>query len=155
MDRINENKEYARVRTNKDCTRLISLCIYDLINERYCDAYIEPFRTHSETHVFSVMLNVKTDVIADRGYESYLLMAQIQHDRNISIPRGSMIKGYPFQEMVLLIKQLPIFIRKHKTKGQKLIQSFTKGSPQDFINKEQFYVKMTLLLIVRMDRKNV
>ena len=42
-----------------------------------------------------------------------------------------MIKGYPFQEMVLLIKQLPIFIRKHKTKGQKLIQSFIKGSLQE------------------------
>ena len=50
MDRINENKEYARVRTNKDSTRpayqFHVSCIYDLINERYCDAYIEPFRTH-------------------------------------------------------------------------------------------------------------
>ena len=41
--------------------------------------------------------------------------------------------------MVLLIKQLPIFIRKYKTKGQKLIQSFIKGSTRNspyFINKE-------------------
>ena len=112
MDRINENKEYARVRTNKDCTRpayqFHVSCIYDLINERYCDAYIEPFRTHSETHVFSVMLERKNFpqkalFIADRGYESYLLMAQIQHDGNYFLIRaredfgqGSMIKGYPF-----------------------------------------------------------
>ena len=41
--------------------------------------------------------------IADRGYESYLLMAQIQHDGNYFLIRaredfgqGSMIKGYPF-----------------------------------------------------------
>ena len=40
-------------------------------------------------------------------------------------------KDIHFQEMVLLIKQLPIFIRKHKTKGQKLIQSFIKGSLQE------------------------
>lgn len=97
MDRINENKEYTRVRTNKDSTRpayqFHVSCIYDLINERYCDAYIEPFRTHSETLVFSVMLERKNFpqkalFIADRGYESYLLMAQIQHDGNYFLIRA-------------------------------------------------------------------
>ena len=40
-----------------------------------------------KTHVFSVMLERKNFpqkalFITDRGYESYLLMAQIQHDGN-------------------------------------------------------------------------
>ena len=47
------------------------------------------------------------------------------------LDRAVWSKDIHFQEMVLLIKQLPIIIRKHKTKGQKLIQSFIKGSLQE------------------------
>ena len=53
--------------------------------------------------------------------------------------------------MVLLIKQLPIFIRKHKTKGQKLIQSFIKGSLQrnsKFYKQRTPLCKMTLRFVM-------
>ncbi len=112
MDRINEIKNthaYVPIKTvPRPAYQFHVSCIYDLINERYCDAYIEPFRTHSETHVFSVMLERKNFpqkalFIADRAMKVYLLMAQIQLDGNYFLIRaredfgqGSMIKGYPF-----------------------------------------------------------
>ena len=168
MDRINENKEYARVRTNKDCTRpayqFHVSCIYDLINERYCDAYIEPFRTHSETLVFSVMLERKNFpqkalFIADRGYESYLLMAQIQHDGNYFLIRtredfgqGSMIKGYPFPRDGTFDKTVTYIYTKTQNKRTKANPELykrvaTRNSPY-FINKEHPYVKMTLRFVM-------
>lgn len=168
MDRINENKEYARVRTNKDCTRpayqFHVSCIYDLINERYCDAYIEPFRTHSETHVFSVMLERKNFpqkalFIADRGYESYLLMAQIQHDGNYFLIRaredfgqGSMIKGYPFPRDGTFDHTVTYIYTKTQNKRTKANPELykrvaTRNSPY-FINKEHPYVKMTLRFVM-------
>ena len=52
MDRINENKEYnVPIKTVRPAYQF-HVSIYDLINERYCDAYIEPFQTHSETRIF-------------------------------------------------------------------------------------------------------
>ena len=139
-------------------------CIYDLINERYCDAYIEPFRTHSETHVFSVMLERKNFpqkalFIADRGYESYLLMAQIQHDGNYFLIRaredfrqGSMIKGYPFPRDGTFDKTVTYNYTKTQNKRTKANPELykrvaTRNSPY-FINKERPYVKMTLRFVM-------
>lgn len=168
MDRIKENQEYARVRTNKDCTRLAYQfhvsCIYDLINERYYDAYIEPFRTHSETRVFSMMLERKNFpqkalFIADRGYESYRLMAQIQHDGNYFLIRakeyfghGSTIKGYPFPREGTFDKTVSyIYTRTQNKKTRAHPELYKRISIKDspyFVNKEHPYVKMTLRFVM-------
>ena len=72
--KIKNTHAYVPIKTLRPAYQFHVSCIYDLINERYCDAYIEPFRTHSETLVFSVMLERKNFpqkalFIADRGYE--------------------------------------------------------------------------------------
>ena len=168
MDRIKENPEYTRVRTNKDCKRpayqFHVSCIYDLINERYYDAYIEPFRSHSETYAFSVMLEHKNFpkkalFIADRGYESYTLMAQIQHNGDYFLIRakeyfgqGSTINGYPFPRDGTFDETVTyIYTRRQNKKTKAHPEIYKRVSPKDspyFINKEHPYVKMTLRFVM-------
>ena len=97
--------------------------------------------------------------IADRGYESYLLMAQIQHDGNYFLIRaredfgqGSMIKGYPFPRDGTFDKTVTYIYTKTQNKRTKANPELykrvaTRNSPY-FINKEHPYVKMTLRFVM-------
>ncbi len=113
---------------------------------------------------FSVMLERKNFpqkalFIADRGYESYLLMAQIQHDGNYFLIRaredfgqGSMIKGYPFPRDGTFDKTVTYIYTKTQNKRTKANPELykrvaTRNSPY-FINKEHPYVKMTLRFVM-------
>lgn len=165
---MEEHPEYARMRTNEFCTRYayqfhIS-CIYDLLNERYYDAYIEPFRTHSEQPAFSSILEQKNFpprslFIADRGYESYMLMAQIQQSGNFFLFRvkeyfrgNSMITGYPLPEDSTFDRTFSLIYTRRQNKKVKAHPEIykrvaTKDSPY-FINQEHPYVKMTLRFVM-------
>lgn len=163
-----EYPEYARMRTNKDCTRYAYqfevTCIYDLLNERYYDAYIEPFRTHSEQPAFSSILQQKNFpedslFIADRGYESYMLMAQIQQSGYFFLFRvkeyfgtNSMITGYPLPQDGTFDKTVTYIYTRRQNKKVKAHKDIykrvaTKDSPY-FINKEHPYVEMTLRFVM-------
>lgn len=168
MVRIEENKEYERVRTNKDCTRfayqLHVSCIYDLINERYYDAYIEPFQKHSEQPAFSFMLTQKNFpekslFILDRGYESYTLMAQIQQSGNYFLLRakeffgqGSTVGGYPFPREGTFDKTVTyVYTRRQNKKVKAHPEIYKRINSKDtpyFINKEHPYVEMTLRFVM-------
>ena len=165
---MEEYPEYARMRTNKDCTRYAYqfevTCIYDLLNEKYYDAYIEPFRTHSEQPAFSTLLEQKNFpedslFIADRGYESYTLMAQIQRSGYFFLFRakeffglGSTIKGYPLPRDGTFDKTFNYTYTRRQNKMTKAHPEIykrvaTKDSPY-FINKEHPYVEMTLRFVM-------
>lgn len=165
---MEEYPEYARMRTNELCRKyayqLEVVCLYDLLNERYYDAYIEPFRTHSERPAFSSILKQKNFperslFIADRGYESYTLMAQIIQSGNFFLIRakeffglGSMIKGYPLPRDGTFDRTFTyIYTRTQNKKTRAHPEIYkrvaTKDSPY-FINKEHPYVKMTLRFVM-------
>lgn len=67
--------------------------IYDLINHRYSDAYIEPRKGHNEREAFHHMLEEhsfpeKSVFIFDRGYECYPLMSHISGKNQFFVMRA-------------------------------------------------------------------
>lgn len=80
--------------------------LYDICNKRYVDALIEPEHSHKEKASLIEMihrnkLKPKTIFIADRGYESYNVMAHIQSQSQFYLIRikdnhiGGFAHGYP------------------------------------------------------------
>ena len=80
--------------------------LYDICNKIYVDALLEPEHCHKEKESFIQMihrnkLDPKTIFIADRGYESYNVMAHIQSQSQFYLIRikdnhkGGFAHGYP------------------------------------------------------------
>lgn len=80
--------------------------LYDICNKRYVDALIEPEHIRKEKDAFIQMihrnnLDSKTVFIADRGYESYNVMAHIQSQSQFYLIRikdnhkGGFAQAYP------------------------------------------------------------
>lgn len=78
--------------------------VYDLVNERYAAAYIEPRKGHNERNAFHHMLEKQSFpqnsiFIFDRGYEGYPLMAHITQQKQYYVIRakdfsvGGIVKG--------------------------------------------------------------
>lgn len=104
-----ENKaEYAYSRKRegqRDYYQIHLNALYDLLSNQYMDAYIEPRNHSNERRALSIMLErnylpEKSIIIADRGYESYSLIAQIQQSGHYYLIRiknnsnGGMIKSF-------------------------------------------------------------
>ena len=109
LDDDEKKEEYAYIRKyegQKDYYQMHLNALYDLQSNQYVDAYIEPRKHSNERKALSIMLErkhipAKSIIIADRGYESYPLIAQIQQSGHFYLIRvknnsdGGMIKSFP------------------------------------------------------------
>ena len=107
LDEEEHKAEYAYSRKRegqRDYYQIHLNALYDLLSNQYMDAYIEPRNHSNERRALSIMLErnylpEKSIIIADRGYESYSLIAQIQQSEHYYLIRiknnsnGGMIKS--------------------------------------------------------------
>lgn len=103
-----EDETYAYFhREDQSCYHQIHLSVvYNLLNNQYADAYVEPRKGHNERTAFHEMFETrdfpeKSLFVFDRGYEGYPLMAHISGKNHYFLIRakdnnfGGILKGIP------------------------------------------------------------
>lgn len=109
LDEKDENKSYSYFKSghwNHESYQMQLNALYDLLGNRYMDMYMEPRRGHDERRALSKMIErnhfpENSILIADRGYEGFALIAQIEQSGRYYLIRakdnkaGGMIKGFP------------------------------------------------------------
>lgn len=106
-----EDETYAYFhREDQSCYHQIHLSVvYDLLDNQYADAYVEPRKGHNERTAFHEMFESrdfpeKSLFIFDRGYEGYPLMAHISGKNQYFLIRakdnnfGGILKGIQLPE---------------------------------------------------------
>jgi len=81
---VNDEKSYCK-NGRKGYNKLCLNTIYDLCNQIYTDAIIQPLRQWDEYDAFAKMIdrsniNHKSIIVADRGYESYNVFAHAKEN---------------------------------------------------------------------------
>lgn len=112
LDEDEKKHKYSYIRKReqqKDYYQIHLNAIYDIVSKQYVDAYIEPRNGHNERNALSKMIGKnnlpeKSIIIADRGYEGYSLISQIQQSGHYYLIRakdnkdGGLIKGFPLPQ---------------------------------------------------------
>lgn len=105
----NEKYKYFTREDQRDYCQIHLNAVYDLLNNRYSAAYIEPRRGHNERNAFHHLFDThnfpaNSLFIFDRGFEGYPLMAHISGKNQYFLIRakdgstGGILKGIDLPE---------------------------------------------------------
>lgn len=156
---------FAHKSGNKGYNLLHLNAMYDLINNIYVDAIIQPGRSPHEQLALTNMvkrskIEEKTILIADRNFESYNIFANLDaKNRNYVIrvkdQNGGIAETLPLpdtEEFDVWVKRILTRRRTKAVKAQPLLYRFTPASvPFDFLDvdsKDEFHISFRVVRIL-------
>lgn len=145
-----EHYHYFKRDDQRDYCQAHVSAVFDLLNDQYAAAYIEPRKGHDERNAFHHLFGEhafphNSLFIFDRGYESYSLMAHISSKNQYFLMRakdsniGGILKGFQLpseKEFDILIDK--IFVDKIRSKYNDNLEMYHRAhasSSPYFLNK--------------------
>ena len=162
LEQKKENEEYAYFKNKywkRESYQLQLNAIYDLLGNRYVDLYMEPRHGHDERKALSSLIErnhlpENSILIADRGYEGFALIAQIEQSNRYYLIRakdntqGGIIHGYPLPKEGTYDKTLTYTYTYRQAKEFKMRPDVYKRvhyTPNKyFLNQDRPFYEMTI-----------
>lgn len=161
-ERKDEYAYHRKREQQRDYYQIHLNALYDLMSNQYVDAYIEPRKGHNERNALSKMIEnnhlpEKSIIIADRGYEGYSLIYQIQQSNHYYLIRvkdnknGGLIKGFPLPQEGAYDETLTYtytYKRGKEILAQPEKYKVVHYTPSEyFLNHENPFVEMTIRFV--------